>query len=142
AYFAQLKIAELSKETKNKIREVTPEWHSVNNPLDIWPMVEYHGMEKPYNVAIEAMLSDENVDSLVVAVWASVFMKGFIPDYEKLRKYKKPIYFVLEGVREEVFALKTEYEANNFPVYPNAIVAIEVLGKVTRFTKKYARGRS
>ncbi|MEM0203852.1 MAG: acetate--CoA ligase family protein [Archaeoglobaceae archaeon] len=139
-YFAQLKIAELSKETRDKIREVTPEWHGVNNPLDIWPMVEYHGM-KSYNVAIEAMLSDKNVDSLVVAVWASPFMKGFIPDYEKLRKYGKPIYFVLEGVREEIFALKTEYEANGFPVYPNAIVAIEVLGKVTRFTKNYARRR-
>ncbi|MFN3384773.1 MAG: acyl-CoA synthetase (NDP forming), partial [Archaeoglobaceae archaeon] len=141
AYFAQLKLAEISDETKNRIREVTPEWHNVNNPLDIWPMVEYHGMEKPYEIAIDAMLKDENVDSLVVAVWASEFMSGFIPDYEKLRGHGKPIYFVLEGVRERVFELKNEYETNRFPVYPNAIVAIEVLGKVTQFTKNYDRRR-
>ncbi|MCS7118802.1 MAG: acetate--CoA ligase family protein [Archaeoglobaceae archaeon] len=140
--FSGLKLANLSKMTKERIRDVTPEWHAINNPLDIWPMVEYHGMEKPYEVAIDAMLRDENVDSLVVVLWSSVLWKSYVPDFGELRNFVKPVYFVAEGPREEVYALKMEYETNGFPLYPNAIAAIEVLGKVTNFAMRYDRRRS
>ncbi|MEM2802498.1 MAG: CoA-binding protein, partial [Archaeoglobaceae archaeon] len=132
---ANLKLAELSEQTVEAIKAVSPEWHNVNNPVDIWPMVEYFGM-KPYEVAIKAMLTDENVDSLIVAIWASVFWEGYRPNFKELKKFDKPIYFVAEGLSDRVFALKNDYEVNGFPVYPNAIVAIEVLGKVTRYAAR------
>ncbi len=134
-YFSGLKLADLSENTKERIREVTPEWHRVNNPLDIWPMVEYYGM-KPYDVSMEAMLEDENVDSIVVAVWCSAIWKGYMPEFDKLKEFKKPIYFVAEGPRDEVHTLKMEYENNGFPVFPNVITAIEVLGKVTKYSAR------
>jgi len=134
-YFSGLKLAELSDETKKKIMEVTPEWHQVNNPLDIWPMVEYHGMKRPYDVSIKAMLEDKNIDSIVVAVWCSALWK-YMPNFDELKKFGKTIYFVIEGPREEVHSLGAEYEMNGFPVFPNVITAIEVLGKVTDYAAK------
>gem|GEM_PF-5965715 len=115
--------------------EVTPEWHQVNNPLDIWPMVEYHGMKRPYDVSIKAMLEDKNIDSIVVAVWCSALWK-YMPNFDELKKFGKTIYFVIEGPREEVHSLGAEYEMNGFPVFPNVITAIEVLGKVTDYAAK------
>ena len=136
-YLNKLSLAEFSERAVSKIRDVTPEWHNINNPLDIWPSVELFGIDA-YDVAIEEMLKDENVDSLAVAVLANEsWGEGLIyrPDFEEFRKYKKPIYFVIEGRRELVFKLKNEYELNGFPVYRDIITAINVLGKVTKFSK-------
>ncbi|WP_202319009.1 acetate--CoA ligase family protein, partial [Archaeoglobus neptunius] len=139
AYFAGLKLAEFSNETVERILEVTPEWHNVNNPIDIWPMVEYYGAYKAYETAIEAVLEDDGVDSVVACVWASrITHANFQPDYRKLKKYGKPVYFTAEGPRDVVFDLKNDYELNGIPVYPDVITAINVLGKVT----KYARRKS
>ncbi|AGK60874.1 Acyl-CoA synthetase (NDP forming) [Archaeoglobus sulfaticallidus PM70-1] len=138
-YFNNLKLAELSEETVKKIEEVTPEWHRVNNPLDIWPMVEYYGPYRAYDTAINALLSDENVDSLVVAMWAGIDIGGSIynPDFKKIKEYGKPVYFVAEGLREGVFETKNRYEFNGFPVYPDIITAVNVLGKVSRYARRW-----
>jgi acyl-CoA synthetase (NDP forming) len=136
-YFAGLKLAEFSDETIGKILEVTPEWHNVNNPVDIWPMVEYNGVYRAYETAIEALLEDDGVDSLVVCVWASrMFNMNYQPDYKRIKKYGKPVYFTAEGPRDVVFELKNNYELNGFPVYPDVITAVSVLGKVTEYARK------
>ncbi|MCS7144965.1 MAG: CoA-binding protein [Archaeoglobaceae archaeon] len=135
-FFSGLKLAQFQKETIERILTVTPEWHNVNNPVDIWPMVEYFWVEKTYNTAMEAILSDENVDSLVVAL--DVGWGEYEPNFEKLRSFGKPVYFVLEGDRDLVFEQKNKLEEKGFPVYSNAINAIQVLGKVTKYAmKKY-----
>ncbi len=141
-HFANLKLADLSDETVEAILDVTPEWHRVNNPLDIWPMVEYNGVHKAYSTAIEAMMSDDNVDSMIVAVWAGSDLAGWTyhPDFRKLREFGKPIYFVIEGLRDSVYELKNDYELHGFPSYPDVITAVNVLGKVTRYaTRKRQR---
>ncbi|MCS7144951.1 MAG: CoA-binding protein, partial [Archaeoglobaceae archaeon] len=135
-FFSGLKLAQFKKETIDRIRTVTPEWHGVNNPVDIWPMVEYFWVEKTYNTAMEAILRDENVDSMVVAIDAG--WGDYETDFEKLRSFGKPIYFVLEGDRDRVFEQKNKLEEKGFPVYSNAINAIQVLGKITKYAlKKY-----
>jgi len=140
AYFAGLKLAEFSEDTIERILEVTPEWHGVNNPVDIWPMVEYNGVYRAYETTIEALLEDDGVDSLVVCVWASrMFNVNYQPDYRRLKKYGKPIYFTTEGPRDVVFELKNDYELNGIPVYPDVITAVNVLGKVTEYAKRKGR---
>lgn len=75
---------------------------------------------------------------MVVAMDVGPFWGDYKPDFEKLKSFGKPIYFVLEGERNAVFEEKNKFEKNGFPVYSNAINAIQVLGKVTRYTlKKY-----
>ncbi len=137
AYFAGLKLAEFSKETIEKIKQVTPDWHNVNNPIDIWPMVEYYGAFKAYQTAIEAVMEDDGVDSVIVVVWANRLINtDFEPDYKSLKKYGKPIYFCVEGARDVVFDHKNALELNGIPVYSNVINAVNVLGKVTKYAKK------
>jgi len=135
AYLNGLKILDFNKQTVDKIRNVTPQWHRINNPVDVWPMIEYYGIEA-YDVVIEAVLEDENVDSLVVSVMTSKHWNGLIyhPDFKKFRKFKKPLFFVIEGPRDLVFELKNEYELNGFPVYRDVITAVNVLGKVTKWS--------
>ncbi len=136
AYFNNLKLAELSERTIKKIEEITPEWHNINNPLDIWPSIEYFGINA-YDVAIEEMLRDKNVDSLVVSVLVNENWEGMIykPELERFKKFGKPLYFVIEGSRDLVFKLKNEFELKKFPVYSDVITAINVLGKVTKYAK-------
>ncbi|MEG9194327.1 MAG: acetate--CoA ligase family protein [Candidatus Methanoglobus sp.] len=141
AFFSGLKLANFKKDTVERIKSVSPEWHGVNNPVDIWPMVEYFGVEKTYNTAMEAILRDENVDSMVVAMDVGPFWGDYSPNFEKLRSFGKPVYFVLEGHRDLVFEQKNKFEENRFPVYSNAINAIQVLGKVTKYALKYADTR-
>ncbi|MCS7130672.1 MAG: CoA-binding protein, partial [Archaeoglobaceae archaeon] len=137
-----LKLAQFKRETIEKIKSVTPEWHGVNNPVDIWPMIEYFGTERTYNTAMEAILSDENVDAMVVAMDVGPFWGDYEPKFEELRSFGKPIYVVLEGERNAVFEQKTKFEERGFPVYSNAINAIQVLGKVTKYAlKRYAHIR-
>jgi len=137
AYLNGLKLLNFNERTVEKIRDVTPQWHRINNPIDIWPMVEYYGIEA-YDVVTEAVLEDENVDSLVVSVLTSRQWSGLIyrPDFKKFRKFKKPLFFVIEGPRDLVFELKNEYELNGFPVYRDVITAVNVLGKVTKWSLK------
>jgi len=138
AYFSGLKLAEFSEETVERINEITPEWHNVNNPVDIWPMVEYYGAFRAYQTAIEAVMEDEGVDSVIVCVWATRLINAdFEPDYSSLRKYGKPVYFCVEGPRDVVFDHKNALELNGIPVYSNVINAVNVLGKVTKYAKRY-----
>ncbi|MEM2086581.1 MAG: acetate--CoA ligase family protein [Archaeoglobaceae archaeon] len=135
-FFSGLKLAKFKKETVERIRSVTPDWHNVNNPVDIWPMIEYFGTEKTYNTAMEAILSDENVDAMVVAMDVGPFWGDYEPEFKKLRSFGKPVYFALEGERNAVFEQKNKFEERGFPVYSNAINAIQVLGKVTKYASR------
>ena len=140
AYLSELELADLDDSTIRKIRSVTPEWHQINNPIDIWPMVEYYGVYKSYDTVIESLINDKTVDSLVIALWASrISDMTYQPDFKKFKKSEKPIYFVIEGFRDRVFELKNEYEANGFPVYPDIITAIKTLGYVTNYSLKKER---
>jgi len=56
-----LKLAELSEETKAKLREIVHPEGSVNNPVDLLP----HGNEESYPAVIKILLADDNVDSVV-----------------------------------------------------------------------------
>ncbi|MEM4540782.1 MAG: acetate--CoA ligase family protein [Archaeoglobaceae archaeon] len=136
-YFAGLKLAEFENETIRKIESVNPSWHRVNNPVDIWPAVGEVGTQKAYECAVDALMSDKNVDSVVVAFWSSQSLgEVYQPDFMKLRRFRKPVYFVVEGSKEGVFEIKNKLELNGFPVYPDVITAINVLGKVTEYSRR------
>lgn len=133
AYFASLKLAELSEDSVKRLESVNPEWHRVANPVDIWPAVGEVGTQRAYDTAIETLLSDENVDALVVALWASSSLREpYQPDFRKLGDLGKPVYFVVEGPRDATF----EMELCGFPTYPDVITALNVLGKVVNYAKR------
>ncbi len=108
-----LQLAELSEETKSKLREVVHPEGSVNNPIDLLPL----GNEETFQAAIKILVADKNVDSVVslfvepgavkpmpVALSVnkiesekpilSVIMPkpGFWEDYRKVPVPRKPIF--------------------------------------------------
>ena len=67
-----LKLATLSKETTDKVAELSPDWMPLGNPLDIWPALMLYSAEEVYSVALRAVLDDPNVDGVVCIAIAPV----------------------------------------------------------------------
>lgn len=60
-----LEVATLSEETKRKIESsIMPAWQPVANPVDVWVALGA-GAEKVHRVALEGLLNDKNVDSVI-----------------------------------------------------------------------------
>ncbi len=58
-----LRLAPLSRKTLEPIARLSPSWLPVGNPVDIWPAVMRHGVEKVYSTALRAVLRDPQVDA-------------------------------------------------------------------------------
>jgi len=69
----QLNIPELSPETREKIISISPEWHTINNPVDIWPAmgISRRPFGEVLRTTIEAVLTDKRIDAvlLIVGAW-------------------------------------------------------------------------
>lgn len=83
-----LKLADLSNETKAKLREIVHPEGSVNNPVDLLP----GGTAEGYHDSIELLLNDENVDA-VVSVFVEPIMVKALPVIELINSIKseKPL---------------------------------------------------
>jgi acetyltransferase len=69
----QLNMPDLSPETREDIANISPEWHAINNPVDIWPAM---GISKrPFGEVlkntVETILTDRQIDAvlLIVGAW-------------------------------------------------------------------------
>jgi len=136
AYLGGLSLPEFSTESLERIRAVTPEWHRVGNPFDIWPSIEFFGVDAAYNTSIQAVLEDDNFDCVVVGTWAVGKMYPHYKPPEMIESYDKPIYFFIEGERNAVFELKNEYERHGFPVFPDIVTTIRILSRIVKYSNK------
>ena len=68
-----LNVPKLSQEIQEKIVSISPQWHSINNPVDIWPAmgISRHPFGEVLKTTIEAVLTDERIDAvlLIVGAW-------------------------------------------------------------------------
>jgi len=69
-----LQAAELSEATNQLIRDLSPGWLRVHNPVDVWPAAMKHGYPTVYRRILEAQLQDPGVDA-VLCVTASFLEK-------------------------------------------------------------------
>jgi len=128
----KLELAEFSPATVEALREITPAWHRVRNPVDLWPAIERNWVETAYGVAIEALLDDGGVDALIVNLFAMPGWETYTPDFDLLRASAKPVLFCVEGNEESVREAVAGIEGEGFPVYPQvnrAIFAFSHLSK-------------
>jgi len=130
-----LELAELSHATVEAIGEITPAWHRIRNPIDLWPAIERHWVKTAYGVAIEAALRDESVDALVVSVFAMPRWETYTPDFELLRASGKPVLFCVEGNEELVKEAAAKIEGQGFPVYHQVNRAIFALSHLERYAR-------
>lgn len=127
-----LTIAELSEETLDQLRKITPEWHYLRNPVDLWPSIEASGAEKAFSTIVEGLVDDDNVDGIVVAVGA---MRGIPLKWPDLERFygKKPILATVEGDREKGFEIVKRMEEQKFPCYRSVQRAIRALSHMVEY---------
>jgi acetyl coenzyme A synthetase (ADP forming)-like protein len=137
-----LQLAPLSNETLNTIRKDMPSWATVNNPIDIEPLFEAVGPEESIRIAVEAVIKDENVDSVVILFVAVprlipyVDLKNAARYLKEINVERKPILTYLLGFKDTVEAWTAELEEEKVPVYNSIEQCISALGYMWRY-KQY-----
>jgi acyl-CoA synthetase (NDP forming) len=130
-----LEMAELSESTLAPLREITPDWHHLRNPVDLWPSIEKAGAEPAFRTIVEGLTADDNVDGIVVAVGA---MRGFPLKWPEMEEFygKKPILVAVEGDREKGYSIVKKLEDQKFPCYKSVQRAIRALSHMTEYSMK------
>ena len=112
---------EVEPATLERLREISPPFITVRNPVDIFPSATVHGMEFAYREAMEAVLADRNVDA-VVAILILTEETGIPPlDFivELARRYPdKPVYISFSGDKACNEAAKDFLEPRGVPTFP------------------------
>lgn len=100
-----LALAELSDETKVKLREIVHPEGSVNNPVDLLP----GGTAEQFKSVNEILVQDKNVDA-VISVFVEPIMVKALPVIEEINDIKsdKPIFQVVMPLPEFWQEYRTE----------------------------------
>lgn len=128
-----MEVVELSDETVKGLHEISPPWEELRNPLDIWPASEFKGLDvaKVFTTAIDQVLSDVNVDGVVV--FAPIIVPG--QDYadairEGASGYKeKPcaIFCIANEEGRKRFPELEKHGVVSFPTIKRCVRALSVL---------------
>ncbi len=60
-----LKLALLSPQTLAGTASLSPPWMKIQNPLDIWPALMVHGLDRACSTALRGVLEDPGVDGVI-----------------------------------------------------------------------------
>jgi acetyltransferase len=130
-----LEVATLSEGTLRKLQEISPQWMKMSNPVDIWATIQIQGLERGYQLGMEAALADDHVDA-VISVLLLTKEGGptsldFIPELHR-RVPTKPLLIAISGDRESFDRAKTFLEKRSIPVYLPVDEACETLATMYR----------
>jgi len=101
-----LEPANLGEGAIRALKEVSPPWMPVGNPMDIWPGVMKHGMVRTYRSTLKAALEDPQVDAVVcVALALPAHWGSELDSLEVIRelaeKSQKPVLVWFYGPEKE-----------------------------------------
>ena len=134
-----LQLATLSEETLSQIRSKMPSWASVSNPVDIEPLFEAVGPEESITIALDAVLEDKDVDSIIILF---VVVPRFIPVFDAksiarsiMEKHhlQKPILAHLMGFKDTVESYTAQLEEENIPLYSSIEQCVKALGSLWKY---------
>ena len=133
-----LPVAELSQDTFNSLQEVFPPWMPPSHPADIWPAIEQHGYEKVYKHVITTLMHDENVDSLIVHIYANRMDITYLQEMAILKDtLEKPVVGWLTGNGGRLFELRRQLEDIGIPVFDEMIRGVNFIRAAKQhFNKK------
>ncbi len=132
--FNGLSLAELSPETRSKVRSVFPSWEIPVNPFDMGVSAQFHNATNVYQVVLGALNEDPNVDCLAIQIG------GFFPgDLDQLVKLLSEV--IGKGKPLVTWLMNTgrgrdmveQLESNRIPVYASAERAVRALGALYRY---------
>ena len=127
-----LETADLSEDTRNRLKGVYPEWMPVSNPIDLWPAIERSGFEKAYGEAIRAVCSDSGVDAVLFHLFIGGFARQFNPRpvIEAARDAGKPLFFWLLGKKNFAETFQKDARDLGVPVFRELSRAVECMAAV------------
>jgi len=128
-----LEIAELSKNTLQKVKDVSPPWRDITNPVDIWPPARMDA-QRSYRVAIRAVMEDDGVDAVIVLAPASIdpVFDIFGVLEEEVKRYKKPMVIWAVGNKKGMDKA-AGIIASDVVVYSTIKRAVKVLSKLYKY---------
>jgi acyl-CoA synthetase (NDP forming) len=111
-----LEYAQLSTRSVERLREVTPPWHKISNPIDLTPAMISAGPDRAYEAAVDVLIEDQGVDAGIVSIAA---VDGMIPDDEIFKRpLSKPIMLSIVGNRIAAAKLTDRLRQMGYPVFP------------------------
>ena len=138
-----LEIAKLSPVTIERIGALAPSWHNIGNPVDLWPayMVSKQPLTRVLTEAIDAMLSDEEVDAAIF-IWGVPTRQTCVHLHHILAKMTeahqdKPLVccFIGAYVDEAKDMLEATGRIAVFPTPDRAIRALSQLAQYSAFRR-------
>lgn len=139
-----LKLADLTVETRAKLRELYPNWMKVANPVDMWPLSAHSGLSLSSTAlaGLKALVEDPGVDGVALALASAFFKEALsvadsVP--ELMRARGKPIcWWTVTGSDEEGDAALERRGAVTFQSAGRAINALAKLADHERFCREYS----
>jgi acetyltransferase len=138
-----LEVAELSPRTIKKIKDLSPAWMPIQNPLDIWPALMKHGMEYVYALALTEILKDPAVDAAICIAIAPELPEDFHLDITGVIKKtaasfpEKPVVAWLYGPNQRSVSQGLEKGGYvvSLPTLPRAARTLAALYRRGQFLK-------
>lgn len=140
-----LEMAELSSGTIKKIKDLSPDWMPIDNPLDIWPALMKHGMAYVYELALTELLKDPAVDAAICIAIAPAPKYSHLDITGVIKKTaasfrEKPVVSWLYGPNQPFVSQSLEEGGHvvSFPSLPRAARTLAALYKRYRFLSQPA----
>jgi acetyltransferase len=130
------KLAQLSKETIEKLNQILPQYWSKGNPIDILGDAD----EDRYQKVIEICLADKNIDGLLILCVPQVMTSPRILAermIDLVKKSTKPIITSFLG-EESVYYARQILNKNNVPTYPTPEEAVEAYMYLYHYARNLA----
>ncbi|BDQ02933.1 acetate--CoA ligase [Ignavibacterium sp.] len=127
-----LALAELTEETKKKLREIVHPEGSVNNPVDLLP----GGTAEQFKAVNEILVQDKNVD-VVISVFVEPIMVKALPVIEGINEINsdKPIFQVVMPLPEFWDEYRRESKTRK-PLFRFAEDPAVVISNMIKYNKK------
>lgn len=137
-----LEVPQLEENTCKRLQKFAPPFIRMRNPVDIFGSAGLVGYEKAFGDALDAVLSDRNIDAAVVIMMLTT--ESGIPGYDFLvklaRKHRgKPFYVTFMGQHEHNVAAKAYLEPRGVPCYMLVEEPFEVLSVLSRCRRSLGR---
>jgi acyl-CoA synthetase (NDP forming) len=132
-----LSLARLGEGTLSKISSVIATQSKRKNPVDIFPDMNAHGLEKTCIEILKALMEDGDVHGIVVIAYAQQGLEPYPAILNLLKKeHTKPVFFSLLGEKSELQVAQDFLNENGFPCYDLPEMAVRVFSRMWAYARR------